>query len=366
MKIFIYSDLHISKTSSILPMTSDNKYTYRQNMILETGRYLAKIVESTKPDLIINLGDTFDMHIISSYDVKVASEFFKSFNATSEIPHLVLVGNHEMINTSFNAVELLDNIPNIQVINEPITLKFGKEDNCEELAFLPYCNYKDIIEFPEGRFLFSHQDIQGSVIRGNFALPEGIDRKVLLDKYRFVFNGHIHKPSIKDNIITVGSVTTHSFSDDENSIPQCYIFDTKTLDLQVIPIKGVRPLFRKISIESIDDLDNIFVEFRNTGFKYVIQCSCPFDLRDIVKEKLDNCDFIVAHRISIKLDESIKEDTNAGISSDFGVKAIQDITQLDLNTMFKDFLEKNVLDLKYPVAMYHSVLNMEVIDADKV
>ena len=41
MRIFIYSDLHISRTSSIMPLTSSiNKYTYRQNMILELGKYL--------------------------------------------------------------------------------------------------------------------------------------------------------------------------------------------------------------------------------------------------------------------------------------------------------------------------------------
>ena len=45
MKIFIYSDLHISKTSSILPLVSSNdKYTYRQNMIIELGEYLANII----------------------------------------------------------------------------------------------------------------------------------------------------------------------------------------------------------------------------------------------------------------------------------------------------------------------------------
>ena len=63
MRILMYSDLHISKTSSILPLSSDNpKYSYRQNMIIETGKYLANLVKQEKPDMIINLGDTFDQH----------------------------------------------------------------------------------------------------------------------------------------------------------------------------------------------------------------------------------------------------------------------------------------------------------------
>ena len=37
MKIFLYSDLHISKNSSIFPNSSDNNnYTYRQDMIVNT------------------------------------------------------------------------------------------------------------------------------------------------------------------------------------------------------------------------------------------------------------------------------------------------------------------------------------------
>ena len=46
MKIFMYSDLHISKTSSIFPLTSKNhKYTYRQNMIIELEHKYGVIVE---------------------------------------------------------------------------------------------------------------------------------------------------------------------------------------------------------------------------------------------------------------------------------------------------------------------------------
>ena len=90
MKIFLYSDLHISKNSSILPNSSENNnYTYRQNMIVKTGEYLASIIKKENPDLIINLGDTFDQHTITSYDVKIASEFFKCFNSIN-IPHFVL------------------------------------------------------------------------------------------------------------------------------------------------------------------------------------------------------------------------------------------------------------------------------------
>ena len=114
MRIFMNSDLHISKTSSIMPQNiTGSKYSYRQQKILETGNYLVDIIDKEKPDLIINLGDTFDQHTLTSYDISIASEFFKCFRYLS-IPHLVLVGNHEMVNYEFNAIDILSNIDNIE------------------------------------------------------------------------------------------------------------------------------------------------------------------------------------------------------------------------------------------------------------
>lgn len=60
MKILLYSDLHISKTSSILPQHStDPKYTYRQQMIIDTAVILKRVIETYKPDLMVNLRGYF-------------------------------------------------------------------------------------------------------------------------------------------------------------------------------------------------------------------------------------------------------------------------------------------------------------------
>lgn len=151
---------HISKTSSIIPIENDDNYTYRQKMIIETGKYLIDIIDKEQPGFIINLSDNFGQHTITSYNINVASEFF--------ISHLVLVWNHEMIIQEFNAIKILSNINNITVISEPCIIDSNyllslndKEDKNEiKLAFLPYCKHIDILEFPEGTYLFSHQDIQ--------------------------------------------------------------------------------------------------------------------------------------------------------------------------------------------------------------
>lgn len=353
MRIFIYSDLHISRTSSIMPLTSSiNKYTYRQNMILELGKYLENIIDEQKPDLIINLGDTFDNHTITSYDIDIASKFFECFRMLN-IPHIVLVGNHEMINQDFNAIEILNNINNITVISEPSTVntdiilsaKLSLQQPNVKLAFLPYCDYRDILEFPDGDFLFSHQDIQGSCIRGDFKLPNGIDQNDL-SKYKLVFNGHIHKSSIMKNIINVGSISTHSFSDDQENVPKCYIFDTNTLDLTTYK-PTCCPLFRKVEIKkNISEL-YAFMDQLDKNYKYILHIICPFELKDEIKSYIEQNGFVINSRISIigSIKEVKEENKNNTINLSSNIDILQN---------FKDFL--NITDLKYPLELYADVL----------
>lgn len=341
MKIFIYSDLHISKTSSILPSSSGNNiYSFRQDMIIKTGEFMKNIIQQQKPDVIINLGDTFDQHTITSYDVRTASEFFNCFSEFKDIPHYVLVGNHEMINSNYNAIALLDNIPNITVIDEPKSIG--------EIAFLPYCDFKTILSYPEGTFLFSHNDIQGSVIRNGFTMPDGISLDNL-SKYKIVFNGHIHKPSMMKNVVNVGSVSTHSFSDDSECVPQCYIFDTVSLDLQTFR-PNTCPLFRKFEIESDINELHTFLNALDTNYRYILHCVCSFEMKEEVKKILEDSQLILNSRLNVRIKKSdnmieeTSEEQDTVLSSN-----------IDMKQSFKEFL--NTTELKFPLDMYLQILN---------
>lgn len=348
MRILIYSDLHISRTSSIFPLSSnDNKYTYRQKLIIDTADWLSQIMINEKPDLIINCGDTFDQHTITSYDINVASKFFGIFLDRMKmnninIPHLVLVGNHEMINQNFNAVSILNNIPSIIVIDEPCTLY-------EDLAFLPYCNFKDVLELPKGKFLFSHQDIQGSSVRTGFNLPVGLDPIELKSKYELIFNGHIHKPSIDGNLITLGSIATHGFGDDDTTTPQAYIFNTETKDMTSYK-SNLWPLFRKVYIDNIDELNNELNSL-DMNYKYILNLKIPYSIKEEVKEILNNYkQNIISYRLNIIIDNDIRSENNIEININ---------NNSDVQDMFKQFLD--TAELKYPKDVYYNILEMEVV-----
>lgn len=345
MKIFMYSDLHISKTSSILPQT-DGKYSYRQQMIMATGKWLSNLVKDEKPDIIINLGDTFDQHTITSYDIDTASEFFGNFKDL-KVPHIVLVGNHEMVNKDFNAISLLKHINNIIVIDEPSTINLEINGNGDPipLAFLPYQNWNEIKEFPKGKFLFSHIDIKGSSLRRDSELKDGLELTDLA-QYILVFNGHIHKSSIRGNVVNVGSITSHSFSDDEDTIPTAYIFDTNTMDLK--QFKSIySPLFRRVTCNTIDELKTI-IEQCDKNYVYCINCVCPFEIKNDVKSLLDEFKNVISYRLNITVnkEQEIQEQTNSTIQ-----------TNLDIIQTFRDFLNSTNTDLKYPKQYYIDILN---------
>lgn len=358
MRILLYSDVHISRTSSILPTTyKDSNLTYRQAMIVQTAQWLSKLARDNKPDLIINLGDTFDQHTLTSYDIEIARKFFSEFSDI-DVPHLVLVGNHEMINTSYNAVALLNNITNITVINEPWSVDYNVNGDITKLAFLPYMHTKDIVDFPQGEFLFSHNDIYGSKIRDSVVLTTGIDTNVLKQRYKLVFNGHIHKSDIFGNIINVGSCTTHSFADDNNWEPHAYIFDTKTLNLESFNNLSC-PLFRSYNITDTEHLNNILNSL-NKNYCYILHITCPFEYKNTVKSILVanktilngeyEKDFILNYKLNVKvINKTVEEEKEI-------VKEVH--SNIDIEKSFKQFLE--LADLKYPKDFYYKILDSKV------
>lgn len=345
MKLFLYSDVHISRTSSILPTVSENeKYTYRQNMIIKTAEWMSEIIKQENADMIINLGDTFDQNTITSYDVETASEFFKRF--PSGIRHLVLCGNHEMLNSKDNVLKLLNNIECISVIDTVTSI--------DNLLLIPYCDYKDLDLTPynEADYLFLHHDIYGSQIAPGRALDFGIEQGSL-SKFKRVFNGHVHASSKFGNIVNVGSITTHSFADSPISYPTCYIFDTVTGELKEFYNRNC-PLFRKIKADTIQELQNYLAVNLEQGWNYILHIDCSFEIKSSVEDIIKNRPNVLNYKITTK---SIKQD---------GVPELENTkieSNLDVKKSFKDFLNTGI-ELRYPMNLYNEVIG-EIKDKEE-
>lgn len=339
MRLFIYSDVHISRTSSILPLISERQdYTYRQNMIIQTARWMSDLISQNNIDLIVNLGDTFDQNTLTSYDIDTASEFFKMFPKNKV--HLVLCGNHEMLNERYNVLKLIDNIEEVGVVDTPTVV--------ENLLFLPYCDYKDLdlSKFNGSKYAFMHHDIYGSQIAPGRTLDFGIEQNSL-SKFEKVFNGHVHASSKFGNIINVGSITTHSFADSSESLPKCYIFDTVTQELKEFENINC-PLFRKIKVDSIQELDYyIDRNITNSKWNYILHVECDFEIKEDITNILKETPKLLNYKVTTK---SIKQE-----EQQVSTKEITFETNLDIKQSFKDFLNTGV-ELRYPMNLFNEVV----------
>lgn len=339
MKLFIYSDVHISRTSSILPLTSSvQNYTYRQNMIIETARWMSGLINDLKPDMILNLGDTFDQNTLSSYDVDTANEFFNKF--PKRIPHFILCGNHEMLNQDYNVLKLLDNKDNISIIDKPETIE-------NIMTLVPYCDYNDLdLSQYNSKYLFLHHDIYGSKVSPTNTLDFGISQDSL-SKFDLVFNGHVHASSRFGNVINVGSITTHSFADSSETVPTCYLFDTITQEITEYS-NICCPLFRKIPANTIEELHSS-LGILDSRFNYVLHIDCAFEIKQEVEGFLKDIPNIITYKIttkSIKQDEQIQENE------------VKIESNLDVMKSFKDFLNTGV-ELRYPMNLYNEILETQ-------
>ena len=295
MKLGIYTDLHCSYTSSIMPLYSDNSmYTTRLNMIVNSGKWMYDLFDKHNVDLIANLGDTFDKNIIKSEELTAISEFYSYSKGVDEI---VLVGNHEMVNSEFNAISVLDNYPFIKVYDKP-------EKISDIISVMPYMKpedikYDDICEL-SNKILLSHIDIKGSSIRTGYDLEYGIDPEYLSINFESSFNGHIHKRgkvNTSDNlVINVGSISSISFSDSNSYIPGITIYNTETKEIKFFQ-NPHSILFRKYHVIDMSNLISI-VKNLQKDYKYIIGLEVPYDIKDEVREYINSLSIVIASRIS--------------------------------------------------------------------
>ena len=348
-KILIYSDLHCSYTSSILPLFSANsegneKFTVRLNMIINTGKWLSALAEENKVDLIINGGDTFDSIVVKAEELVGISEFFKAFNKL-KCKHYVLVGNHEKVNESFNGSEIFSGFPNVEVIDKPKKIT-------DEISLLPYMSEKEItnkvLKDLSNKVLVSHIDIQGSCLRDKYILESGVNPEFLGAYFEFVANGHLHTAeklnTTQGQIWNIGGVSSISFVDNQEYIPSCVIYDTNTNSF----VRYKNPyaiLFRKLSVDSVKDL--LKERKKLTDYKYVLSIKYSnYEQKVELQSILDKTDNVLSYKLvnevidarSSKPDESI------------------DLSALDIKSKFEEFLDTS--ELKYDKKEYLKILRM--------
>jgi DNA repair exonuclease SbcCD nuclease subunit len=158
----------------------------RFDLALQFLSWLNKVVTEVKPDVVVNLGDTFDTHSVIRSEV--LCEFMNHVNhvINLNIPYVYLLGNHDCYKPSdpkYHAMKpFKDKIPNLYVVDDTQEL-FG-------MTFVPYQHNPDNFPRQTLPICVAHQTMLGAdygAIRANDGvLPSSIKGCDIL------ISGHIH------------------------------------------------------------------------------------------------------------------------------------------------------------------------------
>lgn len=342
MKYLIFTDLHLSYNSSILPLSiNDSKFTTRLDMCINTLKWVFEKAEEEKVDMIICGGDIFDSHMLRAEEITAMSYALSFYD--NKIPLKIITGNHDILDkqAEFYSSALFKNYDNISVYNTPQKVN-------DELSVLPYMSFsnitEDLVKELHNKFLVSHIDIYGSILGNKHKLDFGVEPN-LFNGFEKVFNGHIHTQQVlSENVMNIGSCVSHSFSDDEDYIPSILIYDSdnNTVD----SIENPHAILFRTFEYSRKDFNTILDNIKNTNIKYVIRVNTNSDNRDTVNRLLNNVNNIIAYRVIVN---NIVNSVNSKIEK-------IDINYDNLIEQFKEFLN-NKESLKFKLDDYNNILN---------
>jgi DNA repair exonuclease SbcCD nuclease subunit len=237
--------------------------------------WINQVIEEQKPDLVVNLGDTFDTHAVVRSEVM--SEFMSHVDHVRKIcPYVYLLGNHDMYkpnDSKYHALShLVGKIPNFIVVD--------KVQNLYGMTFVPYIH--DINNFPKKTLpiCVAHQTFKGADF-GDITTKDGVDADSI-EECQLIISGHIHKKQRIDSgsgagIYYVGSPFSQSASD-INQIKGISIIDTNTF--KEIFIQCPLPVWKGLKYEitpsfSIEELHEDISQQLNDKDHWVIEITGP-------------------------------------------------------------------------------------------
>lgn len=180
-KIGIIGDLHLSMVEKYGKYNTKTGLNTRLEDKLKIVKFCVDTFIKQNVNMIVFLGDIFDTNLPSD---KLRSLFFKAIRPLSEKRVYLITGNHDQGSVhhhSFLTVDALD-MKNLRIVSKLGTVKW----NGINMLLAPYGTEKKLESFNYNYdILFSH-------IRIKPYFSEGIDEKLLKNKFEYICNGHFH------------------------------------------------------------------------------------------------------------------------------------------------------------------------------
>lgn len=230
-------------------------------------KWIEEMIELHKPDIVCNLGDTFDTHAI------VRSELLTEFKnhverVTKTIPYWYVLGNHDTFKPKDDKYHAL------QVFNIPNFTVFDKVTELEGITIVPYVTKFEDFPLQTQPICITHNTFIGADY--GFKREDcGIDAgKVSAD---IILSGHIHRRQSFGKVTYPGTPFANSANDVDQS-KGILLFDTKTYGQTFIesPFMKWRSLeFEVTSINPIQNLHELLKVELNTTDKWIIKANGP-------------------------------------------------------------------------------------------
>lgn len=307
MKILFIGDPHIKITRFELGKTFLN--------------WLDKVISAEKPDLVVNLGDTFDTHAVIRSEVM--TEFMRHvyFCLNQHIPYVYVVGNHDMFkpnDSTYHALShLKGTIDGFHIVDTVADLF--------DITFVPYIHEPS--DFPKNAksICVAHQSFLGADY-GSIVDVTGVDPSSI-SGCDIIISGHIHKRQALPTtppVIYPGSPFSQSASD-VDQIKGLTLFDSDTFECRFFECP--LPKWRKLTAQIEGDLDiTNFLAALSTVIQSQDHVVIELTGSKMAISKLLNSDdykrLISNMSVSVKTIFNDRDKKSASISSSFSIDSI--------------------------------------------
>lgn len=295
MKVLLYTDVHMSKTSSIIRGVG-KRFSVRLENIIDSVSWAEKEAEARNCDAIICLGDFFDKPETSAQELTALRAI-----KWSSLPHIFIVGNHEsdVASLKYSSTKALEG-QGFDVIDKVETRTYGNT----QITFLPYIKeddrkplkyYQIDKDASKKQIYLSHNDIAG-IQYGAFLTKDGFTLDEIKANCDLFLNGHIHNGqwlNREQTILNLGNLTGQNSNEDAfKYYHNVAILDTETLKIDLIE-NPYAFNFYKIEVNTEADIKQLDKTKSNAAL--IIKCNAK--LIDSLKKHISTMTNVVESRI---------------------------------------------------------------------
>jgi DNA repair exonuclease SbcCD nuclease subunit len=218
-KVAVITDLHFGRNGNNPVANQDN---------LDFLDWFIEQAKTWGADRIAVMGDWHDSRYsiqLGTLDSSLAG--MEKLSAAFKVVDFI-TGNHDLMYRDSRSVAstiFAKNVPNINFINDPLTIGEGKES----ITYLPWLvgDERKLAKQIKSRYVFSHLELPHFMMNAKVPMPAH-DKGITVDDFghpEFVFSGHFHFRQTQKNVVYTGNIMPFNFADDWDTDRGCMFLE---------------------------------------------------------------------------------------------------------------------------------------------